>query len=204
MSNPKDTEYFERVADMGLKHAQVAAFGMTRRKGIAAEDDVGMRALRDARSPVVTLVGKSWNLHVTEVLRVDEQENLAMIRDSVAFLKAEGRRVIFDAEHFFDGIRHNAEFALMTIQAAAEAGAEIVVLCDTNGGRGPGHDGGRHPLGLRESPRLPNDSPQGAGRIFRMRCAPDTRFEVEFPGERRPARLIAAPLVDPKGMRMRG
>ena len=137
LSNPKDNEYFQRVADMDFKHARIAAFGMTRRRGVAAEDDIGMQALRDAKSPVITLVGKSWDLHVTDVLRVDEEENVAMIRDSVAFLKAEGRRVIYDAEHYFDGYHNNPDFALRTIQAAAEAGAETVVLCDTNGGRLP-------------------------------------------------------------------
>lgn len=137
LSNPKDADYFRRVVDLPLMHAKVAAFGMTRRKGIAAEKDIGMQALVDARTEVVTLVGKSWDLHVTEVLNVSEAENLAMIRDSVAFLRAEGRRVIYDAEHFFDGFARNAEFALKTIQAAAEGGAEIVVLCDTNGGSLP-------------------------------------------------------------------
>ncbi|MCH8828496.1 MAG: citramalate synthase [Planctomycetes bacterium] len=139
LSNQKDAEYFQRVADMDLQHARIAAFGMTRRKGIAAEDDVGMRALRDSRAPVCTVVGKSWNLHVTEVLRVDEAENLAMIRDSVAFLHAEGRELIYDAEHFFDGYFADPDFALKTIHTAEEAGAEIVVLCDTNGGRLPEH-----------------------------------------------------------------
>ena len=134
LSNQKDEEYFQKAADMQLKHAKIAAFGMTRRRGVAAEDDVGLRALRDSKAPVITLVGKSWDLHVTKVLRVDEAENLAMIGDSIAFLVAEGRRVIYDAEHFFDGYRHNLEYALKTIQAAQHAGAEIVVLCDTNGG----------------------------------------------------------------------
>jgi len=137
VSNQKDAEYFQRVADMDLKQAQICAFGMTRKKGIAAEDDMGLVALRDSKAPVCTVVGKTWDLHVTEVLRVDEAENLAMIRDSVAYLVAEGRRVIYDAEHYFDGYRNNPEFALKTIQAAAEAGAELVCLCDTNGGSLP-------------------------------------------------------------------
>ena len=137
LSNPKDWEYFQRVADMDLRHAQVVAFGMTRRRDTAVEDDAGMQALRDAKSAVVTIVGKSWDLHVSEVLRVDEAENLAMIRDSVAFLRAEGRRVFFDAEHYFDGYRCHPEFALRIIQTAAEAGAEIIILCDTNGGNLP-------------------------------------------------------------------
>lgn len=137
LSNPKDTEYFERVRDLELSHAKVVSFGMTRRKGCAAEDDIGMCALRDAKSPVVTIVGKTWDLHVFEVLYIDEAENLAMIRDSVAFLKAEGREIFYDAEHFFDGFRANPDFALKTVVAAQDAGASTIVLCDTNGGRLP-------------------------------------------------------------------
>jgi len=136
-ANQKDAEYFQRVADMDLKHARITAFGMTRKKEIAAEKDAGLIALRDARTSTCTVVGKTWDLHVNEVLRVSEEENLAMIRDSVAFLVAEGRKVIYDAEHYFDGYRNNPEFALKTIQAAAEAGAETVCLCDTNGGTLP-------------------------------------------------------------------
>ncbi|MEX2288546.1 MAG: citramalate synthase, partial [Planctomycetaceae bacterium] len=137
LSNPKDEEYFRQVADLNLQHAKVCAFGMTRRRGVAAEDDVGMRALLDSKAPVITLVGKTSDLHVSEILRVDRQENLAMIVDSIAYLKAEGRRVIYDAEHYFDGYRSNPEYALETLQAAQDAGAEIVVLCDTNGGSLP-------------------------------------------------------------------
>jgi 2-isopropylmalate synthase len=137
LSNPKDEEFFQRAADTDWKHARIAAFGMTRRRGVSAEDDIGMLALRDSNAPVCTVVGKTWSLHVTEVLRVDEVENLAMIRDSVGFLAAEGREVIYDAEHFFDGWRADPEFALKTIQAAAESGAGLVCLCDTNGGRLP-------------------------------------------------------------------
>jgi 2-isopropylmalate synthase len=137
LSNPKDEEFFQRAADTDWKHAKVAAFGMTRRRGIGAEEDVGMCALRDSKAPVITVVGKTWDLHVNEVLRVDEEENLAMIRDSVAFLVAEGREVIYDAEHCFDGLRANQEFALKTLKAAEEAGASLVCMCDTNGGRLP-------------------------------------------------------------------
>ncbi len=137
LSNPKDAEYFTRVRDLPLKHAIVTAFGMTRRRGAAPEDDTGMVALRDSRAKICVIVGKTWDLHVFEVLRVDEAENLAMIRDSIGFLKAAGQRVFYDAEHFFDGFRGNPDFALRTIKAAEEAGAEIVVLCDTNGGRLP-------------------------------------------------------------------
>ena len=137
LSNQKDEEYFQRVRELDLKHARVAAFGMTRRRGVGPEDDTGMRALRDSLAPVCTVVGKTWDLHVLEVLRVDEAENLAMIRDSVAFLHAEGREVLYDAEHFFDGWRQNPEFALKTVLAAQEAGARMVILCDTNGGSLP-------------------------------------------------------------------
>ncbi len=137
LSNPKDAEYFARVRDLPLKHAKICAFGMTRRKGCAVEDDIGMCALRDAKSPVVTIVGKTWDLHVFEVLHISEEENLAMIRDSVAFLRAEGREIFYDAEHFFDGFRANPEFALKTVLAAQDAGAGAIILCDTNGGRLP-------------------------------------------------------------------
>ncbi len=137
LSNPKDAEYFLRVREIPLAHAKICAFGMTRRKGIAAEDDVGMQALRDALAPVVTIVGKTWDLHVQEVLRVSEEENLAMIGDSIAFLHAEGREVLYDAEHFFDGFKANRDFALKTVKAAEAAGARLIVLCDTNGGTLP-------------------------------------------------------------------
>jgi 2-isopropylmalate synthase len=137
LSNPKDAEYFQRVQSLPLKHALVAAFGMTRRRGCTAAEDSGMQALVDAGTKVVTLVGKTWDLHVFEVLRVDEAENLAMIGDSVRFLVESGKRVIYDAEHFFDGYFANPEFALRTLKAAADAGAERLVLCDTNGGRLP-------------------------------------------------------------------
>ncbi len=137
LSNPKDAEYFAKVLDLPLKHAKICAFGMTRRKGCAPEDDIGMCALRDAKTPIVTIVGKTWDLHVFEVLHISEEENLAMIRDSVGFLRAEGREVFYDAEHFFDGFRANPEFALKTVLAAQNAGASTIVLCDTNGGRLP-------------------------------------------------------------------
>lgn len=137
LSNQKDEQFFQQIADQELKHAKVSAFGMTRRKGVAAEDDIGMQALRDSKAPAITVVGKTWDLHVTEVLRVDLEENLAMIRDSIAFLKAEGREVVYDAEHFFDGFKANPEYALQTIKAAQEAGADIIVPCDTNGGSMP-------------------------------------------------------------------
>lgn len=137
LSNPKDFEYFQQAAELNLKHAKVVAFGMTRRRGVTANNDVGMQALLDSKAPVITIVGKTWDMHVTEVLRVDLEENLAMIRDSVAFCRESGRTVFYDAEHFFDGLRNNQEYAVRTLQAAAEAGAECIILCDTNGGSLP-------------------------------------------------------------------
>ncbi len=136
-SNDKDTEYFQLVADMPLKHAVVCAFGMTRRRGVTAAEDPGIQAMMNTRAKVCTVVGKTWDLHVTEVLRVSLEENLAMIRDSVSYLRSQGRRVFYDAEHFFDGWKANPEYALQTVTAASEAGAEIIVCCDTNGGNLP-------------------------------------------------------------------
>ena len=137
LSNEKDAAYFREVAKLDLTHAKVCAFGMTRRKEIDAAEDAGMRALVDSRAPVCTVVGKTWDLHVTEVLRVSLEENLAMIGDSVAYLVSEGRRVIYDAEHFFDGYAANPDYTIQTILAASEAGAELLSLCDTNGGSLP-------------------------------------------------------------------
>src|SRR5262245_21992024 len=138
LSNPKDEEYFVRVRELALEHVQVAAFGMTRRRGVTADADIGLRKLVEAQAPVITIVGKSWDLHVSDVLRVSREENLAMIRESVSFCRAAGRRVFYDAEHFFDGFKHNADFALESIAAAHDAGAEVIILCDTNGGSLPG------------------------------------------------------------------
>ena len=137
LSNEKDVEYFRRVQQLNLKHSKVCAFGMTRRKGIRAADDPGMQALVDSQAPVITLVGKTWDFHATEVLRVSLEENLQMISDSVRFLIDSSREVIYDAEHFFDGWKANREYAAQTIRAAAEAGAQIIVCCDTNGGSLP-------------------------------------------------------------------
>ena len=133
-SNPKDMEFFKQAARRKWKHARIAAFSMTRRKGVAVENDDLMRQILKAETPVVTIVGKSWLLHVTEVLRAKPEENLAMIADTVRYLKDHGRRVIYDAEHAFDGHKEEPEYALATWQAAEKAGAECIVLCDTNGG----------------------------------------------------------------------
>jgi 2-isopropylmalate synthase len=137
LSNPKDEAFFRDVRKLAFKHARLAAFGMTRRKGIPADQDEGMLALLASEAPVVTLVGKSWDMHVREVLQVPLDENLAMIADSVALMAARGRETIFDAEHFFDGWRENPAYALATLRAAHQAGATRLVLCDTNGGSLP-------------------------------------------------------------------
>jgi 2-isopropylmalate synthase len=134
LSNPKDADYFREVRDLPLRHAQIVAFGMTRRKEMAPERDPCLRALLGSEAPVVTIVGKTWDMQVTDVLQTSLQENLAMIRDSIAHCRAAGRKVFYDAEHFFDGYRSNSEYALQTLRTAAEAGAAAVILCDTNGG----------------------------------------------------------------------
>lgn len=136
-SNPKDVSFFERAADLEWKNARIAAFGSTRRKNVAVEDDPQVQLLLDARTPAITFFGKSWRLHVTEVLGTTEEENQAMIRDTTAYLKENGREVIYDAEHFFDGYKDSPEHALATLQAARDGGADWVVLCDTNGGTMP-------------------------------------------------------------------
>mgnify|MGYP001470699547 CR=1 FL=1 len=132
-SNPKELELFEVLAGVELRHATVCAFGMTRRRDVAADEDEALRILADGFAPVVTLVGKTWKLHLDKVTKVSPTENLAMIADSVAFLRARGKRVIYDAEHFFDGWRDDPGYALECLRAAAAAGAENVTLCDTNG-----------------------------------------------------------------------
>ncbi len=136
-SNPKEEEFFGLLAAETFATAQIAAFGMTRRRDLAAENDPGLRLLADCFAPVTTLVGKSWSLHLEKVVKVDRDENLRMIADSVAFLAAQGKRVVYDAEHFFDGYADDPAYALSCARAAADAGAEWVTLCDTNGGRLP-------------------------------------------------------------------
>jgi 2-isopropylmalate synthase len=137
LSNPKDAQFFERVKTLKLSRSRVAAFGMTRRRGMTAAADPGMKALLDAGTSVVTIVGKTSAFHVDEVLGVSREENLAMIADTVAHLKASGREVFYDAEHFFDGWKLDAAYGRETILAAARAGATRIVLCDTNGGTLP-------------------------------------------------------------------
>ena len=136
-SNPKDMEFFRLIKQETLKHSKVAAFGSTRRANIAPEDDKGLAALLEADTPVCTIFGKSWLLHVTEVLQTTPEENLAMIADSVRFLKGHDKEVIFDAEHFYDGYKDNPEYAMSALKAAVDAGADCLVLCETNGGALP-------------------------------------------------------------------
>ena len=137
LSNPKDEAFFKEIRKRKLHHAKIAAFGMTRRKGFKAKDDEGMKALLRSQAPVITIVGKSWDMHVKEVLRTSLTENLDMIFESLQLMVREGREVIFDAEHFFDGYRANPEYAIKTLESAAQAGATTLVLCDTNGGSLP-------------------------------------------------------------------
>jgi 2-isopropylmalate synthase len=136
-SNPKDVEFFERARKLTWHRAQIAAFGSTCRVGGAAEEDANIQALLDSGAPVCTVVGKTWTLHVTDVLRTTLPENLRIIEASLAVLRERGRRVIYDAEHFFDGYRADPAYALETLRAAVRGGAETLVLCDTNGGSLP-------------------------------------------------------------------
>src|SRR2546426_7933349 len=133
-SNPKDMEFFKEARGRKWKNARVAAFSMTRRKNMPVEQDELMRMILEAKTPAVTIVGKSWLLHVLEVLRAKPDENLAMIADTIRYLKDHGKTVIYDAEHAFDGYKDKPEYALATWLAAEKAGAECIVLCDTNGG----------------------------------------------------------------------
>lgn len=136
-SNPKDAAYFERVRELDLKQARITAFGSTCRVGSAPADDANIQQMVAADTPVVAVVGKSWMLHVTDVLRTTADENLRIIRESVAYLKGLGKEVVYDAEHFFDGFRDDPQYTLATLRAALEGGADTLVLCDTNGGRLP-------------------------------------------------------------------
>ncbi len=138
-SNPKDARFFQMLRKEPLRRARLAAFGSTRKPGARAENDANVQALLDTGTDTVTVVGKSWDLHATEILGTTLDENLRMIEETVAFLKTRDREVVYDAEHFFDGYRRNPEYALRTVKAAVEGGADVVVLCDTNGGMMP-HD----------------------------------------------------------------
>ncbi len=132
-SNPKHAEFFEQLEREKLGESKVAAFGMTRRRGVSADQDPALRGMADIFAPVITVVGKTWDLHIEKVIRVDREENLRMIGDTVSFLVAEGKEVVYDAEHFFDAYREHPEYATQCLKAAHEAGAEWVTPCDTNG-----------------------------------------------------------------------
>jgi 2-isopropylmalate synthase len=136
-SNPKDRAFFEQAKDMTWRHAEICAFGSTRRASLAPEDDPNLRHLLAAETSVVSIFGKSWTLHAEVALGVSLEKNLELIHSSVAYLRAHGRRVIYDAEHFFDGYKADPAYALETLRAAADAGADTLVLCDTNGGTLP-------------------------------------------------------------------
>src|SRR5687768_1088808 len=133
-SNPRDITFFQEAKKLKLSHARLAAFGSTRRAGAKADEDGQLRTLLDSGMPVMTIVGKTWALHVTEIIRTTLEENLAMIEDSARYLVAQGREVIYDAEHFFDGYKADPEYALKTLKAALRGGASNLTLCDTNGG----------------------------------------------------------------------
>ena len=136
-SNPKDVEFFKRVQKLNFNKSKVVAFGSTRKKNTRPQEDANIQALMAAETPVVALVGKSWDLHVSEVLGTSLNENLAMVGESVAYLKSQGKEVIYDAEHLFDGYKANPDYAIETLRAAAANGADVLVLCDTNGGTLP-------------------------------------------------------------------
>jgi 2-isopropylmalate synthase len=149
-SNPKEEEFFSLLAGETFATTQIAAFGMTRRRDTAADQDAALRVLADSFAPVTTIVGKTWGLHLEKVVRVDRDENLRMIEDSVGFLVAQGKRVVYDAEHFFDAYFDDRDYTLRCVRAAAEAGAEWVTLCDTNGGHLP-HQIGEATRAAREA-----------------------------------------------------
>jgi 2-isopropylmalate synthase len=137
-SNPKDMEFFKKVKGYKLKNSVLAAFGSTRRPGINAEEDKNVKNLLEAETSVVVIFGKTWDFHVTDILKTELEENLNMIKDTIAYLKGKGKEVIFDAEHFFDGYKANSNYALQVLKTAKDAGADCLVLCDTNGGTFPG------------------------------------------------------------------
>lgn len=133
-SNPKDIEFFERAAEIEMKNATLCAFGSTRRKNLKVEDDCNVVSLLKANTKTVVIFGKSWDMHITDILRATIEENLEIVYDTIAFFKGKGKEVIFDAEHFFDGYKANAECAMQVLDAAVRAGADCLCLCDTNGG----------------------------------------------------------------------
>jgi len=137
-SNPKDREFFKMAADIEWKNAKICAFGMTRRVGKRVEDDANIKVMKNSKAPVITIVGKSWDFHVTTALRTTLEENLKAVYESLAYLKEYCEEIFFDAEHFFDGYKKNPQYAMEVLHAAQEAGADCIILCDTNGGSLPG------------------------------------------------------------------
>ncbi|HEX9272594.1 MAG TPA: citramalate synthase, partial [Candidatus Binatia bacterium] len=136
-SNPRDADFFKQVKKLKLKNAKIASFGTTRKPSAKPSQDINLKLLLEADTPVVTLVGKTWDLHVRDDLRISQKANLEIIADSIAFMKRRVDEVMFDAEHFFDGFRANPDYALECLEAAQDGGADWIVLCDTNGGRLP-------------------------------------------------------------------
>ena len=136
-SNPKDIEFFSKLKEIRLRHAKLCAFGSTRRKGVKAAEDSNVQSLLQTQTPAVSIFGKSWDMHVEKVLRATLDENLELVYDTIRYMKDAGREVIFDAEHYFDGVLNNEEYALKVLKAAVEAGADCLALCDTNGGTLP-------------------------------------------------------------------
>ncbi len=136
-SNPKDLEFFRQARELKLNHSRLAAFGSTRRRNIKVEDDDNVKSLLEAQTPIIVIFGKSWDFHVTDIIKTTKKENLAMIEETVAFFVQKGKEVVFDAEHFYDGYRANPEYALKTLEAGLAGGASSLVLCDTNGGALP-------------------------------------------------------------------
>ena len=166
-SNPKDEEYFRRVRSLPLKTAKIAAFGSTRRAGVTAEADGNLQALVASEATIITLVGKTWDLHVTDVLETSLEENVLMISDSISYLKSLGREAHFDAEHFFDGYAANPDYAMQCLKAAQDAGADVIHLCDTNGGVLPQatrRGGGRAVAGHYSPARHPCPQRRRSGR----------------------------------------
>ena len=153
-SNPKDISFFQAALDVPLKHTRLTAFGSTARSGKAPEDDANLQALVKVRTPVITIFGKSSKLHVTEILKATPEENVRIIEGSVRFLRSQGREVFYDAEHFFDGFRADASYALETLKAAARGGANIIILCDTNGGTLPREVAAAVKAAFRELPGM--------------------------------------------------
>ncbi len=136
-SNPVSAEYFDKMQNVKLKHAQLSAFGSTRHFRNKPEKDPNLQALLNAKTPVITIFGKSWDIHVKDALHIELEDNLLLIQDSLAFLRPFVKHLFYDAEHFFDGFKNNEEYALLTLASAVDGGAETIILCDTNGGTLP-------------------------------------------------------------------